>query len=99
MAKELHHIEIHLSDPRDGKFHGAAVEHHFEREVAHGSARGMYMGDTPEPEKYHFGEHEGPDMLAHVANHMGVKEPEHDKANIEKLKSATDKFLSEEEKE
>jgi len=37
MAKKLHHIEIHISDPRDGKFHGAEVQHHFEREVAHGS--------------------------------------------------------------
>lgn len=100
MAKKLHHLEIHPGSPNDGKFHGATVEHHFEREMGHNSARGMYMDDPP-TEKHMFGDDQGHDMLAHIANHMAIPEhkPEHDKANLEKMRSSENKFITEEEAE
>lgn len=76
--KSMHHMEIHLSHPKDGKFHGAEVQIHHEREMGHSSKHGLYMGGTPEPDKKHFGETEGHDLIAHIANHLNI--PEEDAA-------------------
>ena len=82
MAK-IHHIEIHPGHPKDGKFHGATVEHHHEREYSHSSGRGLTMGETPEEEKHMFGEQDGHEMLAHLANHLHISETGHGEKDSE----------------
>ncbi len=60
-TKQLDHIAIHPAE--NG---GHMVEHHFKAE------KGYHA-----PEHHVFGEGDGKAMLAHVAEHMGVKaEPE-----------------------
>lgn len=68
----LDHLRIEKAEE------GHIVEHHFE------SSHGPYV----EPEKHVFGKSEGKAMLAHVAEHMGIKaeakaegeSPEHEAA-------------------
>ena len=72
--KKIQHMEIHLAHPHDGKFHGAVVEHHFERTPAHTAGRGVFMSEAHEPEKHTFGEGDGHEMLAHIANNANVSE-------------------------
>lgn len=71
MAKQLHRIEI---EPAENGGH--TVKHHF-REIAKDSKShaGVSMR-YHEPESHVFGPEEGHEMLAHIANHLGIKEPD-----------------------
>jgi hypothetical protein len=75
--KEVEHIHIEHADGKKGEFHGASVHVHpapHRREGRHG------IVETPmEPEHRIFGEHEGHDMLAHIANHLSIPEVEEEK--------------------
>lgn len=69
MAKEIRRIEI---EPAENGGH--TVVHHFKetmREGKHGQ-----MPQYHEPERHVFGEDEGHEMLAHVANHLEIGEHE-----------------------
>lgn len=75
--KKLLRIEI---EPAENGGH--TVTHHF-REGMGKDAR-SHSGISfhhEEPEKHVFGPHEGHEMLAHVANHLHVPEPEEDDAD------------------
>lgn len=64
----LHHLEVHKVK---GKHGGFKVLHHRE------GGDGMYQA----PQEHLFGKDEGHEMIAHVAQHMGVpmeEEPEPD---------------------
>ena len=79
---------------------GHTVTHHYKESVTHSKKNGL-MPRYEEPEQHVFGEGEGHEMLAHVANHLKIpaEKPEHDKANLEALKKAEGKFIDEEEAE
>ena len=72
--KQIREIRVTPADPKDGKFHGATVEHHFKDVPVHSSKSGMGSRYV-EPETHVFGETEGHHMLAHLANHLNVPEP------------------------
>jgi len=61
---------------------GHTVTHHLKAMPSHSSKMGMGM-QYHEPEKHVFGEGEGHEMLAHVANHLGIKAEESDKVENE----------------
>lgn len=52
---------------------GHTVTHHMKAMPMHSSKHGMMPGAYHEPEKHVFGEGEGHEMLAHVANHLGIE--------------------------
>lgn len=71
MAKELHKIEIVPAE------NGGHTVHHHHREVRRDSkSHGGVAQTYHEPESHVFGPHEGHEMLAHVANHLKIEEPE-----------------------
>ena len=65
--KEIHHIEI---EPAENGGH--TVTHHFHpiRTEGRFGIQEHYM----EPERHVFGEDEGHEMLAHIANHLAIPE-------------------------
>lgn len=67
--KVLRHVEIRHARGKGGeeKGRGFIVTHHFEYQPG--------MMGSHEPEEHIFGHDEGHDMLAHVANALGVPEP------------------------
>jgi hypothetical protein len=81
---------------------GHVVEHNYKPQPAHSSKNGMGM-EYPESETHVFGPEQGHAMLAHVANHLeipeGEEKPEHDKKNLEKIRSSENKFIDKEEAE
>jgi hypothetical protein len=60
-GRKLDHLRIHK-----GEGGGHVVEHHFQEDGL------MYH----KPASHVFGADEGPEMLQHVAKHMGVTNPE-----------------------
>lgn len=76
--RELRRIEI---EPAENGGH--TVTHHYKETPSHSSKSGMGM-QYHEPEHHVFGEHEGHEMLAHIANHLSIpegkemEEPEHE---------------------
>lgn len=75
MAKVIRRIEI---EPAENGGH--TVSHHYKESAKRDgkSHSGMAMM-MPEPEHHVFGKDEGHEMLAHIANHLGIAEPK-DKA-------------------
>ena len=69
--KKLDEIRIKPADPKDGKFHGMTVEHHFKAAPMHSSKSGMGSRYV-EPESHVFGVTEGHHALAHLANHLHI---------------------------
>jgi hypothetical protein len=70
MAHKLLKIEI-----RPVENGGHIVTHHAEAKMSRDSKSHTGMNYMPPEEEYHvFGKHEGHHMLAHVANHLGIKE-------------------------
>lgn len=78
---EMHHMEIHPAE--NG---GHTVMHHFKHKASKSGA----FRETPEPEHHVFGPNEGHEMLAHVANHLGVKEmPAEEEPEVEEAEAGT----------
>ena len=71
MKKEMRRMEI---EPAEGGGH--LVTHHY-KDMQRESKHGM-MSSYVEPERHVFGEDEGHEMLAHVANHLEIPEMEGD---------------------
>ena len=68
MKKEIRRISI---EPAENGGHTVTHEYHpMRREGRHGMQE-SYV----EPEKHVFGKDEGHEMLAHVANHLAIPEP------------------------
>lgn len=76
-SRKLLRIEI---EPAENGGH--TVTHHYRDSPHHSSKSGVGMSYTP-PEHHVFGPHEGHEMLAHVANHLNVPEPEEKDENEE----------------
>lgn len=81
---EIRRIEIEPSD--NG---GHTVTHHFKDTPGKGLSSTYHASES-----HVFGEQEGHEMLAHVANHLKIAEPEeHGKLNIaERKKIPSDEF-------
>lgn len=69
MAKKLKSIEITPS--ANG---GHTVTHHYKEEMHRNSRAHSGVSMYVEPEHHTFGEDEGHEMLAHVANHLKIAE-------------------------
>lgn len=71
-SRKLLRIEI---EPAENGGH--TVRHHYKEESRRDSRShsGIFVGHS-EPEHHVFGPHEGHEMLAHVANHLNVPEPD-----------------------
>ena len=54
---------------------GHMVTHEMAPQMSHSGKMGVGMA-YKEPEKHVFGKEEGHEMLAHIANHLAIKEPE-----------------------
>lgn len=76
MAEKKHHVirRIEIEPAENG---GHTVTHHFKETPHHSSKHGIGMSYT-EPEHHVFGPEEGHEMLAHVANHLHIPEPDAD---------------------
>lgn len=70
MAKKLRSIEI---EPAENGGH--TVTHRYREQPTHSGKSGMSMSYV-EPEQHVFGPEDGHKMLAHVANHLKIKEIE-----------------------
>ena len=72
-GKELHHLEIHPSE------NGGHAVHHIYKMKQGKSAAFM---EREEPEVHTFGPEQHGEMMAHVANHLGIEheQPEHEEA-------------------
>lgn len=63
-GKKLARLEIHL-----GANGGHSVHHYFKA----GASKSGAFTQHHEPEVHHFGPEQGEEMLAHVANHLGIE--------------------------
>lgn len=73
MAEAKKHIRrIEIEPAENG---GHTVTHHFKETPSHSSKSGIGMSYT-EPERHVFGPEQGHDMLAHIANHLAIPEPD-----------------------
>lgn len=71
MANKLRRMEI---EPAENGGH--TVTHHFKEVMkANSKTHSGIGGGFIEPEKHVFGEGEGHEMLAHIANHLKIEEP------------------------
>lgn len=78
MAKKL--IEIRIKPAENG---GHTVEHHVREMAKDTKAHSGVSMAYYEPEHHVFGADEGHEMLAHVANHLGIKAGEGDEEHEE----------------
>lgn len=71
----IERMEILPGEGAAGKFNGAMVTHHMKAKMSSDrhSHAGMSMG-YEEPKHHPFGKSEGHEMLAHIANHLKIKE-------------------------
>ena len=69
--REIRKIEI-----EPAKNGGHTVTHHMKERPQHSAKHGMMPSAYEEPESHVFGEHDGHEMLAHVANALAIKEGE-----------------------
>lgn len=68
MVKKLHHMEIHPA--HNG---GHTVKHFMEHSMKRDGKSHSGISYLPPEEEHHvFAEHEGHEMLAHIANHLDI---------------------------
>lgn len=74
MAEKKEHHEVSRIEIEPSENGGHTVTHHKKPKMSRdrGAHSGMSMG-YEEPEKHVFGKGEGHEMLAHVANHLGIE--------------------------
>jgi hypothetical protein len=82
-------MEIEPAESDGGKFKGASIRHSFKEQPTHSSKMGMQMA-YQEPEMHSFGEGEGHEMLAHIANHLGIAEGKEQEAPEAQSKDETE---------
>lgn len=84
MKKEID--EVRIKPDGEGGHHVTIHHKPLEREGKHG-IQTTYM----EPESKDFGSSEGHEMLAHVANHLEINEPEAGEGESEEVDQKEDK--------
>lgn len=83
MAKKLMRMEIEPAEGGHEEFKGATVKHHMQEMRRDGKSHSGVSMMYHEPESHPFGESEGHEMLAHIANHLKIAEPSEEKGNEE----------------
>jgi hypothetical protein len=67
---------------------GHLVTHHYKEEMRKsGSAHAGIAMHMPEPERHAFGKDEGHKMMAHVAEHLAIPEPDGERQREEEIES------------
>lgn len=69
MAEKSKIRRIEIEPSENG---GHTVTHHLKEKPMHSTKHGMIGSGYQEPERHVFGKEEGHEMIAHVAEHLGI---------------------------